>query len=796
MTRIFYSLLTVIVLSGLAVMYSDIDLPFIGDDSEPKIHTVIPIDSNHKPGQFSYINDVKPILDARCAGCHSGYDAPCQLKLTSFEGLARGATKKRVVDRYRFSDAGPTRLFIDETTTAAWRKQGFFSVLNEKAQFPEINLNHSLLAKLLTLKHNKPLSPVGKLPDAIAADVQGAPDCPTLDEIADYQKAHPLSGMPYALPPLTKPEQSIVLNWLQDGAKAGSQPALPALAVAETRKWEQFFNDSSLKNRLLARYLYEHLYSGDLHFKDHPADEFYQLVRSKTPSGQAVEELKTVRPFDEAGVKTFYYRLRPVVETIVDKNHVAYELSDGKMERFNELFLKPGYTVTQLPAYGSDAAAHPFKTFNELPVASRYRFLLDDAGYFIAIALKSPAFINNSIPIQDQFWIAFIKPQPEFDQQNAHFLAENSEALQWTGPEGEGDGFLQWRKLRERQQRYLDNKHKFSAEVLLNQQAVDLNLLWNGDGNNDNALLSVFRHDDNASVTKGLLGKTPLTAWVLDYPLFERMHYLLVAGFNTYGSMQHRITTRGAMDALRREAENNFLQFMPKTARQALYDSWYQGMDSKVLNRFDAPDLGIGKESAISYQTGDYKTEFFEKIQQYAVAAVKPDTLNRCRQDSCSSADSTPEQQYIDSFMRKLADMNGDEIKALPEVSFLRIKTADPAKDPVYTLIRNRERRSLSMFVAENLLREPQQDSLTVTSGCLGSYPNMFFDVPLQQLENFIEQLKYAQADTEIDSFYSRYGVRRNNPEIWAYYDWVNQKHRVEQAGNAGLFDMSRYENL
>ena len=249
------------------------------------------------------------------------------------------------------------------------------------------------------------------------------------------------------------------------------------------------------------------------------------------------------------------------------------------------------------------------------------------------------------------------------------------------------------------------------------------------------------------------------------------------------------------MDALRREAENNFLQFMPKTARQALYDSWYQGMGGKVLNSFDAPDLGVDKESAISYQTGDYKTELFEKIQQYAVAVVKPDTLNRCR-NSCSSADSTPEQQYIDSFMHKLADMNGDEIKALPEVSFLRIKTADPAKDPVYTLLRNKKRRSLSMFVTENLLREPQQDSLTVISGCLGSYPNIFFDVQLQQLENFIEQLKYAQADAEIDSFYSRYGVRRNNPEIWAYYDWINQKHRVEQAGNAGLFDMSRYENL
>ena len=33
----------------------------------------------------------------------------------------------------------------------------------------------------------------------------------------------------------------------------------------------------------------------------------------------------------------------------------------------------------------------------------------------------------------------------------------------------------------------------------------------------------------------------PLTAWVMDYPIFERLHYLLVAGYNVYGKAQHQI---------------------------------------------------------------------------------------------------------------------------------------------------------------------------------------------------------------------------------------------------------------
>ncbi|MDO9104554.1 MAG: fatty acid cis/trans isomerase [Methylovulum sp.] len=799
MNKIFYSLLALIIVSGLIAVFGDVNLPSIGNDTaEPKIHTVIPIDSTHKPGQISYINDVKPILDKRCVGCHAGYDAPCQLKLASFEGLLRGATKQRVLGHFRLDAIKPTRLFIDETTAAGWREQGFFSVLNEKAHFPEINLNHSLLAKFVALKANNPLSPVGKLPAAIVLDDADSWVCPNLDEVADFQNKHPLSGMPYALPPLTDSEQSTLLNWLQDGAKASVQAAAPsALALTEIKKWEQFFNDNPLKSRLSARYLYEHLYSGDLHFKDQPADEFYKLVRSKTPPGQAIDELKTVRPTDAPGLNTFYYRLRPVVETVVDKNHIVYELSDSRMERFKTLFLKPEFAVTALPAYDGEAAANPFKTFRELPAASRYQFLLDDAGYFMAAVVKTPAFAHNTIPIQDQLWIAFSKPQLEQDLQYTQFLADNSEVLQLPATEVEGTGFSAWHRLYALQQQYLVSKQAFSTDVLLKQQTMDLNRLWDGDGNNPNALLSVFRHNDNASVVRGLLGKIPLTAWVLDYPLFERMQYALAAGFNVYGSARQHISVRWYMYSLRQEAESNFLQFMPKSARKDLYDSGQQSADMALLSLLGmSSGLGIDKESAISYQTSDYKTEFFEQLRQYAAAAGQADVFNRCIPSSCPVGDSAPEQQRIDRLIRKLADMQGDRIAALPELAFLRIKMADPEKHAIYTLIRNKKRPGLPMLVAEQLGRGVRQDTLTVIAGLTGSYPNVFFDVYEGQLENFIEQLQYAQTAAEIDSFYSRYGVRRNNPEIWAYYDWINKKYRADRAEQAGLFDLSHYGNF
>jgi hypothetical protein len=251
------------------------------------------------------------------------------------------------------------------------------------------------------------------------------------------------------------------------------------------------------------------------------------------------------------------------------------------------------------------------------------------------------------------------------------------------------------------------------------------------------------------------------------------------------------------MDFLRMEAENNFLKFIPINQRKAMHDSWYEGIDLKVFGFFETPTFNTDREPAIHYQTTDYKHEFFQSLQQQlGRAGGKPDLINRCLQAQCNKTDNTQDQQQIDTMMRTLADLKGEEIAALPEVSFLRVKTADPEKDRVYTLIRNQKLRNVSFLFGENLRREPDKDTLTVVPGFMGSYPNIFFGVSQQQLAGFIEQLKHSQSSANVDLFYSLYGIRRTNPEIWQYYDWFNKKYRDESPDNWGIFDLNRYENL
>ena len=66
---------------------------------------------------ISYDEKVRPVLESRCVVCHGCYDAPCQLKLSSPEGIHRGANKEKVYNGGRVTADEPTRLFIDAMTT-------------------------------------------------------------------------------------------------------------------------------------------------------------------------------------------------------------------------------------------------------------------------------------------------------------------------------------------------------------------------------------------------------------------------------------------------------------------------------------------------------------------------------------------------------------------------------------------------------------------------------------------------------------------------------------------------------
>ena len=229
------------------------------------------------------------------------------------------------------------------------------------------------------------------------------------------------------------------------------------------------------------------------------------------------------------------------------------------------------------------------------------------------------------------------------------------------------DGAKTWFTVKEQYDVYSDMRQ--SAYDHPKQAGASTEDIWDGDGVNTNALLTVFRHHDNASVRRGLIGDYPLTVWWMDYPLFERGYYNLVVNFDVFGSVSHQAQTRLYFDLIRNDAERNFLRLLPTDARQKLMDRWYEG------------------------------------------------------------------------------------------TAQLKLITAYP--------------------------------------GILASYPNFIFNVAVNEIDDFIDTVLATDAERDFEkAVVARWGVRRTHPRFWELFHDLTTYLDEHTPIDAGVMDMSRYQNL
>ena len=415
----------------------------------------------------------------------------------------------------------------------------------------------------LALKQQHPLPEGPVLGESFDFSLDRSASCPRIEQFDAYERKFPLAGMPYGLPGLNSREMSTVTSWLAAGSPYDGPLPLSAAQQQQLEVWEAFLNGASIKERLMSRYLYEHLFLGHLYFEADASHRSFRIVRSSTPPGQDVKLIATRRPYDDPGVEHFYYRIEPERETLLAKTHMPYALSASRMDKYRRWFLKPDYPVSELPSYAVAVSSNPFVAFRDIPSDSRYRFMLDESQFFIMNFIKGPVCRGQVAVnvIEDRFWVYFVDPQASVEELKNRYPAspERQAALA-------GRKWQQFRsnppmaRIRRVQREYLQAKSKLLQQTLgSGKNWIDLSLIWDGDGSNRNAALTVFRHFDSASVVQGTVGDAPKTAWVIGYPLFERIYYLLVAGYDVYGNVGHQLNSRLYMDFMRMEGEFNFL---------------------------------------------------------------------------------------------------------------------------------------------------------------------------------------------------------------------------------------------
>lgn len=769
----------------------------------------------------SYSQVIKPLLEQRCVVCHGCYDAPCQLKLSTPEGIQRGFTKSKVYHATRLMAAEPTRLFQDAKTLADWRAQGFSPVLPEgvditsrlaadKQTVRTESTVSSLMSGVLALKRNTPLPVLADErldPEAFDLSLNRKWSCPKPEQFASYARKNPAAGMPYALPALSTDEQQLLSRWLQQGAPFDTpvdfsgHRQTPDAYQSWIKRWEKLLNQPDLKSRLVARYLYEHLFLAHLYFpevqakqaaENQPARHFFQLVRSATPPGQPVQILATRRPFDAPPNPDFYYRLRLVAEPALAKTQMAYDLGTERLARIRELFYQENYQVTEWPGYRTEQAANPFITFRQLPAKARYQFMLDRAEFTIRSFMKGSVCRGQLAlnVIDDRFWVFFVDPDGEslfglnrVLQQHADYLDLPAKA------QSNAEPLSNWLDLSSDQQRYLQVKSEVMNRSFAEYKDLGIELVWDGEGENPNAALTVFRHLDSASVHTGLLGGEPKTVWLIDYPILERIHYLLVAGFDVYGNAGHQLLTRLYMDFLRMESEFNFLTLLPAKARDSVIRHWYREASEDVRDYLQGEYAYMREETDIPYRSDNPKSELLAMLQRH----LAPVLANKY----ALAAEHLSEPAY--QALSRVDSMQGKSASLMPEISLVLVEADTPSEHTdgaqLFTILRNSAHSNISDPLNEESRRLPEEDTLTVLQGVTGAYPDAFWRMNSQGLSEFASRVGQLRSEEDYRQLMSGFGVRRSHPDFWSFSDRVHRLYRTQEPLHGGLLDYNRLEN-
>lgn len=728
------------------------------------------------PAKIS-VSSAGDILQYRCMVCHGCYDAPCQLKLEAHEGLVRGASKQLVYDASRLRAANLTRLFDDAQTEQGWRDKDFYSVLDTSE--PE----QGVMYRMLALKKAHPLPANGALPEVFDFSLYRNQECPRQDEFDTFARKNPLWGMPYGLPGLSAQEHETLGNWIKAGAR---EPGLPALDTALQRSlddWERFLNGDDLKSQLMSRYLYEHLFLASIYLRAEEQPTWFRMVRSATPPGEPLQLIVTRRPYDDPGVNRVYYRLQRMPVTPLAKIHMPYRWDQQRLAFYRKLFLDTGPVPAKLPGYAPQEASNPFRSFVDIPVDSRYRFLLEEAQFSIMNFIKGPVCRGQVAlnVINDHFWVMFVDPDMTDPAEDAQFLAREMDNLQLPTPTtGTVVDILRWRQYAKAHENYQRARSREIRTALAQGARLSLESIWDGDGHNTNAALTVFRHFDTASVVRGFVGHTPKTAWVIDYPLLERIHYLLVAGFDVYGAASHQLESRLYMDFLRLEGEFNFLLFMPADKRQEIHDYWYRDAGKGMREHFLKRSGYAQKTHNFNYRTDDPKAEFLGWMT---------DRIAGARDHRYLYAGAAPASTV--KILEELESSVGVHNSYLPHTSILNVVSG--GRDEVYTLLRNAGHSNIAQMFREEERRLPEEDSLTVARGFIGAYPNYFFQLNEQELAQFARDVRSLKSEEDYQALLERYGVRRNVSWFWRLSDKLHGMYWLQDHIEYGLLDYNRY---
>lgn len=746
-----------------------------------------------------YAAAIQPIFNRRCIACHGCLGSPCNVKLDSFRGVDRGGFGLNAYSNH--VDSYPRTDMEAADSIQAWRKIGFYPILARDGAAQK-NLDESLLYQMVAagmrLKPGFSRAALdGLRPDRFKAQCAATPAA-----LSEQLQQHQAVGMPFGLPAISEADFATLTSWVVAGSpgpdKSVRQKALEVANPEAVAAWEAFFNADDPRTRLVSRYIFQHVFLATIVLTDSPGDQF-RLVRSSTPPVRVVEDghgnkrvesppvkvIGTGLPYDDpygyAGVDKFWYRLEKRTEPPVQKNHFIWRLAPDAIAHLQQLFAidnGAGWDndADMDPRYGVE---NPFYQFAAIPAESRYRFILENAEVMVGGITYGPVCNGQTATyaVKDQFWVFFLDPAHDPSVQVPLLGLSSAKPLMDRSVFGNAA--------------YLQAFAKTKAR--LEPKGWSLDAIWDGDGDNENAWLTVLRHETNVSVLKGARGGMPRTLWLVSYAGFERMYYDTVAGFAYWEGDPEKLETLVFFNFLRQSFEDHFLLLLPEQYRQSIRDRWTQGIGE--LGLYAVPFAGAAQPTRVAV-TGDEPlagmVALIARRLGPAISAL-PDPLNPRIKPGVKLA--APMQDF-EEFERAISTLTALDhrpfVRFLPSVTVLRLNHAGDQR--IYSLVANRVFASQYTLLFQDGEALPNEDTMSVYPTLVNGFPNLFMDLDMAQAPGFLTGLSAVKTEDDWQRLESRYAILRNSEQFWPFYDWLNDWNFSERGDAAGWLDLTYYD--
>jgi hypothetical protein len=745
-----------------------------------------------------YATEIQPIFNRRCIACHGCLGSPCNVKLDSYRGADRGGFGVNPYSSH--IDASP-RVGMDVVqTTKEWRQRGFYPIIDHDGTSAS-RLDRSLLYKMVAAgyAHNQPGFSREAVMPLYAKRYNH--QCPATPEALNaYLHSTPAAGMPFGLPAIASAELEKLAAWVANGspgptpeARAKSGAVSDKAAVAE---WEAFLNDPDPRNRLVARFIFDHVYEASIVLEE-SAGDFFRLVRSKTPPSrmasdaagpatvdQPVEVIDAPLPYDDpykyAGVDRFWYRLQKVTTPRVQKNHFVWRLNKGSLAHLKELFLARAWDMTQdmNPPWG---VGNPFQIYRAIPAEARSLFLLENAEVIVGGITYGPVCLGQTATyaVKDHFWVYFLDPRYDPSVQDPKLGLETWSAMMDRFPIGNAE--------------YAEAYAK--AQKKLTPEGLTVDAIWNGGGKNPNAWLTVLRHETNVSVMKGRQGGVPLSQWLVSYSGLERLYYDTVASYKYWEGDLGKLETLVFFNFLRQEMEDNFLLLLPEKERAPIRQQWSQGVFG-AIGRFVVPFADRSLPGGASGQRRPL-LDAIARIQAHMGPAVSgpADPLNPIVKPKISLDSRMSGYGRWVKAVSLLTDTTAYKFpRFLPSVMLLRLNHGRESR--VYSLVVNRVYKTQFDLFFQNGEALPDEYTMSVYPTIVGGFPNLFIEMDLAQAPAFLKELRSVASLDAWNALRNRYGVLRNSARFWPTLDWFNAWNFQRRGEAAGHLDLSYYDLL